>query len=39
MPKVLKLFIYGEKDYIFDEGNGDEKSIHILYHPDAQLNE
>lgn len=23
MPKILKLFIYGEKDYIFDNGNGD----------------
>jgi hypothetical protein len=23
MPKVLKLFIYGQKDYIFDDGNSD----------------
>ncbi len=38
MPKILKLFVYGEKDNIFDKGNHDEKTIHYLYKPDTKLN-
>ncbi len=37
-PKVLKCLIYGEKDYIFDKYNNDEKAIFYLYNPEAQLN-
>ncbi len=39
MPKILKLFIYGGKDNVFDKGNSDEKAIYYLYKQDAKLNE
>jgi hypothetical protein len=37
MPKVLKLLVYGEKDFIFDKNNNDEKAIFFTYNSEKQL--